>query len=434
MKKRKIWSLVLGILLVAVLLSACELTDILSDLLPIQSGQTNYDHDDDQEEDEPEHYTVTFHLNGGELVSGELVQTVKEGRSASAPQAVNGKKTLSWDKDFSNVTSDMTVNAVWTQNAMTPQELLAYGQSATVTVNMTHVAGGQYAGSGFFIDENGTLITAFHVIEGAANITVMTQDGGTYDLEKVIAFNPVYDIAILKIDYKSHNYLEISDTPAVLGDSVYAIGSSLGSLNGSCSDGIISAEKRTVGKIECLQTDAAISSGNSGGPLINVYGEVVGINCFVYIDGQNLNLAVKVAMLDNIGEERNFTMSEMKEWYNIEASRSYSPYVEKDEYLYSLVNTYSTVTGATCLFCYDDDGRYQEGHHDMCIIYCYRYDKDQFDKYTQYLRDHGFVYEETELEDGDEVHYYDNEKDNYYMQLTVSQSDNRIYVTIISYG
>ncbi len=375
-------------------------------------------------------FTVTFNLNGGTLISGELTQVIEEGKAATAPATSNGHKSLKWDKDFSNITSDITVNAVWEKVALSDVELASLGQKATVTIEVETITGGVGRGSGFFIDNNGTLITAFHVIESAANISVIAGNGGSYPLEKVISFNPIYDIAIIKIDYESKDYLEICNEDATVGESVVAVGSALGSLSGTCTYGHISSVKRTVGKIECIQTDAAISSGNSGGPLLNVYGEVVGMNCFSYVRGENLNLAVKMSMFDRIGDERNYSMSEMKRWYNTEASRSYSPYDDDYNFHYSIVNNYDTVTGVKCYESWDFYGDDYYGYHDMMMMYFYEYDVNSYDKYVKYLLDQGFVYDDTENESGFYIETYINEKDNYEIQLMVYQASSILVINM----
>lgn len=86
-------------------------------------------------------YTVTFDLNGGELVSGETEQTVEEGSAAQAPEVVNGRLELSWDKDFSNITEDTVVTAQWNKVPMDTVELAEYVQDRTVTVNVTTITG-----------------------------------------------------------------------------------------------------------------------------------------------------------------------------------------------------------------------------------------------------------------------------------------------------
>ncbi len=309
-------------------------------------------------------------------------------------------------------------------------ELAELGQKCAVTIEVSTVWGGSSKGSGFFIDGQGTVITAYHVIEGAESIEVVAGSGAKFPLEKVISFNPVYDIAVLKIDYESTDYLKICEDEIVVGEPVVAIGSAQGTLVGTCTYGYISSLNRKVGLIECLQTDAAISSGNSGGPLLNIYGEVIGMNCFTYVNGQNLNLAVKMSMFDKIGEEKNYDMSEMKRWYNTERSRSYSPYDQNGDFHYSLVNNYDTVTGIQCEQSIDASGLPHTGYTDMMNSYMYAYDQNSYDNYISYLKDQGFIYHDTETSGTVYVEIYTNELKGYVITLAYQQSTLKLLVSM----
>lgn len=137
------------------------------------------------------------------------------------------------------------------------------------------------AGSGFLISSDGIIITNHHVIADADTIKVLTADGKTYEAT-LIGSDATVDIAVLSIDAKNMPYLEFgnSDTMKV-GDMVAAIGNPLGELANTQTVGTVSALSREVNiegtPMTMLQTDAAISPGNSGGPLLNSYGEVIGI-------------------------------------------------------------------------------------------------------------------------------------------------------------
>lgn len=150
----------------------------------------------------------------------------------------------------------------------------------TGSFNTQYITSG--AGSGVIISESGYILTNYHVIEGASNISVTLRNGKSYTAE-VVGYDGIeVDVAVLKID-------ETNLTPAVFGDSeklsvgdkVVAIGNPLGQLGGTVTDGIISALSRelTVDDVtmELLQTNAAINPGNSGGGLFNSSGELVGI-------------------------------------------------------------------------------------------------------------------------------------------------------------
>lgn len=161
---------------------------------------------------------------------------------------------------------------------MSNEEIAEYVQQRTVTVTVTDIVGGVGRGSGFFIDAHGTIVTNYHVIDKGTAMTVQTMDGAIYDVERVVDFSPLYDLAILKINLENTSFLEFAPDEAKTGQTVYAVGSALGDLTGTFTAGTVSSTSRMLGKIDCLQMDAAISPGNSGGPLVNSRGEIVGIN------------------------------------------------------------------------------------------------------------------------------------------------------------
>ncbi len=145
-------------------------------------------------------------------------------------------------------------------------------------------------GSGFFVSADGYLITNKHVVnKEGVSYSVVTNDGTTYDAT-VVAKDPTLDIAVLKVDTdESFPYLSFGDSDALrLGETVIAIGNALAEFPNSVSVGVVSGLSRNIvagdgfGFAESLegviQTDAAINKGNSGGPLLNLNGEVVGIN------------------------------------------------------------------------------------------------------------------------------------------------------------
>ena len=408
---RRILSLTLAMVMVLsmCLLSGCAALDILSGF-----GK----------------HTVVFNLNGGTLVSGELVQEVKNGESAVPPVAENGRMSLSWDRSYTDVSEDITVNAVWENTAMTSTEVAAYTQERTVTVYSTHITGSESAGSGFFIDNQGTMVTNYHVIEGSAELSVQVHDGGTYDVLQVVDFDPVHDLAVLRVDYASNNFLTLCPTPAQTGETVYAVGSALGTLTGTFTTGTVSSTSRTIGLIDCLQMDAAISHGNSGGPLVNEYGEVLGVNSFSYVDGENLNLAIKVDYINQLAMDKNMTVNEYEEWFTTESSRSWSPQDDYDNFYYSTINTYQAVTGATCKTSVDGEDRYS-GYIDMCDLYIYDYNQAQYDQYVSYLKTQGFVFDSDESFSGG-ISYYDvNELDGILIDLfvTLDNRELKIWVT-----
>src|SRR6516164_7303843 len=140
-------------------------------------------------------------------------------------------------------------------------------------------------GSGFIIDPSGYIVTNNHVIEGAEEITVRMQDNTEYKA-RLIGHDPKTDLALLKIDAPSPlPYVEWGDSDkARIGDWVLAIGNPFG-LGGTVTAGILSARQRDINAgpyDDFLQTDAAINRGNSGGPMFNTDGKVIGINTAIF--------------------------------------------------------------------------------------------------------------------------------------------------------
>lgn len=158
------------------------------------------------------------------------------------------------------------------------------------------------AGTGFFVSKDGLIITNKHVVaDDTAAYTVVTSEGKSYEA-KILSQDPVNDIAILKIDIENAPYLSFAESGSVqLGQKVIAIGNSLGQYQNTVTSGVISGVGRSItaggaGELEQLegviQTDAAINSGNSGGPLLNLAGLVVGINTAVDRQGQSIGFAI----------------------------------------------------------------------------------------------------------------------------------------------
>ena len=157
------------------------------------------------------------------------------------------------------------------------------------------------AGSGFIISSDGYILTNHHVIEGANAITVAMYNGDTYDAE-LVGYDESNDIAVLKIDAKDLTPVVLGDSDKLrVGDSVVAIGNPLGELTFSLTAGCVSALDRKITmsnglSMELIQTDCAINSGNSGGALFNLYGEVIGITNAKYSGAGGTT-----ASIDNIG-------------------------------------------------------------------------------------------------------------------------------------
>jgi hypothetical protein len=147
-------------------------------------------------------------------------------------------------------------------------------------------------GSGFLISSDGRIVTNHHVIAGATSATVKLNNGAFFPVEGLMADDPEHDLAIIKVNGKNLPHLSLlgSDTLA-LGQHVLAIGSPLG-LENSVSDGIISGFRKDEKGVNWIQTTAAASHGNSGGPLLVMDGNVIGVLTWKAGEGENLNFAV----------------------------------------------------------------------------------------------------------------------------------------------
>ena len=174
------------------------------------------------------------------------------------------------------------------EGALTPGQVYAQNVSAVVAVSnyATSSSYGQTVegvsyGSGFIITEDGYVVSNYHVVEGATKLIVTTYDGTEYTAE-LVGYDANNDISLLKIDAEGLPCVTVGSSDAlVVGDQVVAIGNALGELNYTLTVGYVSAKDRIVTTegttLNMLQTDAAINAGNSGGPLLNMYGEVIGI-------------------------------------------------------------------------------------------------------------------------------------------------------------
>ncbi len=164
----------------------------------------------------------------------------------------------------------------------------------------------QAGGSGVVISPDGKILTNNHVIDGVrggdTTIEVKMADGRTFKAT-ILGKDKELDIALIKIDAKHLPYAKLGDSDAArIGEWVVAIGNPLG-LEHTVTQGIVSAKGRQLtgpGLESFIQTDAAINRGNSGGPLLNLRGEVIGINTAIRPDGQNIGFAVPVNMIKRV--------------------------------------------------------------------------------------------------------------------------------------
>jgi len=166
-------------------------------------------------------------------------------------------------------------------------------------------------GSGFFIDNKGSLITNHHVIEGAYSATIKTSTGKEYPVQGIVAKDTEADIVKLVVNLPDANitFLNLSVNVPSEGEDIFVIGNPLG-LESTVSSGIVSAVRDIPAFGKILQITAPVSPGSSGSPVINNKGEVIGIATFIAAKGQNLNFAIPSDKIIALKETPKTTISE----------------------------------------------------------------------------------------------------------------------------
>lgn len=223
------------------------------------------------------------------------------------------------------------------------------------------------AGTGIIVTADGYILTNKHVIEGASSISVVLDDGTVFKDVEVAATDSLNDIAFLKIK-------DVSGlTPATLGDSktiqigqqVVAIGNALGQYQNTVTAGVVSGTGRTLvatdstGSMaeklsDMIQTDAAINSGNSGGPLINAAGEVIGVNTANSYSAENMGFAIPIAaakgMLAQLiekGEASRAYIGVYSTDVTADVAKEYNLPVNSGTYLYTTGGKYSAIVSGS---------------------------------------------------------------------------------------
>jgi len=228
--------------------------------------------------------------------------------TANIPSSFGGNEHTTTLQEGKREDVKIDINQVDTSKEMTPAEVYATNVNSTVgiTTSVTTNFWGQQttsaaSGSGFIISADGYILTNYHVIEGSTSVTVSFYDGSSVPAT-IVGYEASNDIAVLKVEAQNLTPVILGDSDKMnVGDSVLAIGNPLGELTFTLTSGIVSALDRDVTtssgiSMTLIQTDCAINSGNSGGALFNLHGEVVGITNAKYSSS-----ASSEASIDNIG-------------------------------------------------------------------------------------------------------------------------------------
>ena len=199
------------------------------------------------------------------------------------------------------------------EGGLSLQQIYEQTIDSVVSISCT-LANGSSTGTGVILSEDGYIVTNCHVVENATSVSVQLTDERTFQASLVGA-DAVSDLAVLQIEAEGLKAAQFGDSAALrVGDSVVAIGDPLGvEFRGSMTDGIVSAINRDIvsdGRtLTLIQTNAALNSGNSGGPLINCYGQVIGINTMkisTFVDEagvEGLGFAIPSATVKEIVEQ-----------------------------------------------------------------------------------------------------------------------------------
>ncbi|MCC8131353.1 MAG: trypsin-like peptidase domain-containing protein [Ruminococcus sp.] len=246
---------------------------------------------------------------GGGVGSAVTTALVSSDNSiVSTSSSSNGSTTSGTIINTSSHSNEVVLNEVEEGEEMTAAEVYANNVNATVgiTTSITtnyfgYTTTSAASGSGFIISSDGYILTNYHVVEDSSSITVSLYNDESYSAT-LVGYDESNDIAVLKIEAEGLSTVTLGDSDALnVGDSVVAIGNPLGELTFSLTAGVVSALNRSVTlstgtTMELIQTDCAINSGNSGGALFNMYGEVVGITNAKYSSSSSSE-----ASIDNIG-------------------------------------------------------------------------------------------------------------------------------------
>ena len=190
-------------------------------------------------------YTVRFNAAGGEILSGEAEQMVREGDLPSLPEVARRNYAFAgWTPEITIVSGDAVYTASWNPVQLRSEEVFSTISPAVVEITAYEHSGNYYSlGSGFFIDDQGTLVTNYHVIDESISGEIALLDGSKCDIVAVLGYDPVLDVAILKADISGNPYLRLAENGVTTGETIYALGSSEG-LTSTFSTGIVSASAR----------------------------------------------------------------------------------------------------------------------------------------------------------------------------------------------
>ena len=242
-------------------------------------------------------------FTSGMLGAGLILQTNDAPNITSNPAVDGNELSTGSEKSVSKIVESVGPSVV---------SIVVESQASTIFGTVMQSG----AGTGVIISSDGYILTNNHVVGNSKSATVMLDNGTVYENVEVVGSDPLNDIAFMKIkDAKDLPTVTLGDSSTVkVGQQVVAIGNALGQYQNTVTTGILSGIGRpvTAGSesgsqqedlVDLLQTDAAINSGNSGGPLVNMAGQVIGINTAIVADANNIGFSIPINSTKGLIEE-----------------------------------------------------------------------------------------------------------------------------------
>lgn len=251
-------------------------------------------------EEEQEYYSKEVYKNGFSL---ELLKNVKEEKAIQVPASDPALSSLPEQKEESTENLPSLIKRI----------------KPSVVIVFAYDNKGEFLqlGSGFFISQNGDIITNYHLLYGASSAEIKTSDGKTYPITYIIAGDEQNNIIRLSVDIPSECVLplSLSETIPEIGERIIVYDNPI-ELENAISDGIVFPAREIFNYGKIIQITAPISPGSSGSPVLNMKGEVIGIAAFQMIEGRNLHFAIpseRIVSLDLAGEKKTSVGEELFE-------------------------------------------------------------------------------------------------------------------------
>ena len=240
------------------------------------------------------------------VVLPALIRLFQSGKNASeisekADTSIDSSPPVSEELRTAKRSTEDTPEYTVTQKQLSIADIVrATRESVVVIKTATGV------GSGFFINRDGNIVTNKHVLANAGRAEIKTVNGNTFRILQVVQEDSDADLVIASTDASPQESkpVKLSARLPETGEKVIVIGNPLG-LEQTVSDGIVSAVRRNQRAVDFIQVTAPVSAGNSGGPLLNMSGEVVGVATFQYRAGQNLNFCVAASRIVDLQQGSN---------------------------------------------------------------------------------------------------------------------------------